>query len=258
MSNAKIRFYDTENLMCKAYVWGPGKQYVRPASIFQHRALICGSWKDYGDDTLYHTPFVQFDKYYEPNDYNVIASLVQYLGEADMIVAHNGDSFDLKMINARAVYHGIDPVPPIPTIDTYKVAKKHFRFESNRLDDLGEFLGVGRKREVDYDLWKACMYGDRSALREMLEYNLEDVVLLEKVYLKLRPFITSHPNLGVLAGALDTCPNCGTTGGLVRNGTRLVGRVSIKQRYHCTHCGCYPSGPAQRIKTEEGEFVQLR
>ena len=102
------------------------------------------------------------------------------------------------------------------------------------------------------------MWGEKKALKEMLAYNIDDVILLEKVYLKLLPFITAHPNLGVIQGTMDTCPNCGAIGTLVRNGTRLVGRVSRRQRYQCTSCGSFPSGGIIPVKDEEGNRLVIR
>jgi RNase P subunit RPR2 len=42
-------------------------------------------------------------------------------------------------------------------------------------------------------------------------YCKEDTALLEEVYLELRPWIKSHPNLAVIMEAeAPCCPNCGS------------------------------------------------
>ena len=53
------------------------------------------------------------------------------------------------------------------------------------------------------------MNGDKERLAEMLKYNKGDVVGLEQLYLKLRPYIKNHPNLGVLMDS-NVCPSCGS------------------------------------------------
>ena len=41
------------------------------------------------------------------------------------------------------------------------------------------------------------MKDDLKAWKKMVEYNKQDIVLLEKVYYALRPWDTYHPNMGV-------------------------------------------------------------
>ncbi|MGH7867674.1 MAG: hypothetical protein ACREP9_08610 [Candidatus Dormibacteraceae bacterium] len=79
-------------------------------------------------------------------------------------MAHNGDYFDIPWVKGRLLFHGLPPMRPIPTIDTKALASRHFYLNSNRLDYLGQYLGVGKKIKTDYDLWLDCMNGDEKAL----------------------------------------------------------------------------------------------
>ena len=63
--------------------------------------------------------------------------------EADVVIAHNGDKFDMRKANARFGHY--EPPMPVQQVDTLKVARKYFKFESNKLGDLGEHLGLGNK-----------------------------------------------------------------------------------------------------------------
>lgn len=241
----KIRFWDVETLSMKAAVFNLWPNSIPHNSILQHSAMICASWGDLGDDHVYQSPIVKFNKDGTPDDREVVQATLDGLADADILVGHNGDNFDLKTLNTRAVYHGLAPLPPIKTIDTLKVAKRHFRFPSNRLDALGDLLGVGRKVETDKDLWLRCLKGEKKALKDMAYYNIGDIELLEDVYLKLLPFMTNHPNLGIIQGKEDICPNCGTQGKLQKRGFSVT-RVSRKQRYQCTACGSWSHGPAKQ------------
>jgi hypothetical protein len=65
--------------------------------------------------------------------------------------------------------------------------------------------------DTDFELWKQCVAGNEEALEYMSEYNKGDVEILEEIYLKLRPWIKSHPNLGLYVESIEpVCPNCGS------------------------------------------------
>ena len=102
-------------------------------------------------------------------------------------------------------------IPPSPyrTIDTLKISRKYFGLLSHKQDDIGEFIGTGRKIKVDKQLWLDCIKGDKKALRLMAKYNAQDVILLERNYLRYRPWIANHPSLGIYIDG-TACPKCGS------------------------------------------------
>ncbi len=168
----------------------------------------------------------------------LVQKLHKILGEADIIVAHNGDEFDAKKARAKFVEFGLPALPPSQQIDTKKIAKRHFRFSSNSLNNLGELLGVGKKMPTGgFDLWLDCMAGKIAAWKKMEAYNKQDVLLLERVYLKLRPWVQNHPN--VAAGDKPSaCPKCGTDRPLHFRGYRRMAAGSYR-RYQCRDCGAW-------------------
>ena len=179
------------------------------------------------------------------NDEQLVKALWKLFDEADVLIAHNGDQFDIKKANARFAYYNLPPPSPYKTIDTKKVAKKYFNFTSNKLDDLGAYFGFGRKMvHTGFDLWKRCMAGDLKAWKKMVAYNKRDVVLLEKIYLHLRPWIQGHPNTAVLKG-VSGCPNCGGTH-LQKRGTG-INKTGTYIRYQCIDCAAWSHGPTQKI-----------
>jgi hypothetical protein len=164
------------------------------------------------------------------DDGRIVKSLWKLLDEADIIIAHNGDSFDVPNMNTRFIVHGLPPTSPYQTIDTMLVARKQFGFTHNSLNGLAKVFGFDPKMETDFELWKRCVAGEEEALAYMQKYNNGDVTLLEDVYLKLRPWIRSHPNLGLYANS-DTavCPNC--------FGTNLTW---VDDKFYYTQTGKYP------------------
>ena len=71
----------------------------------------------------------------------------------------------------------------------------------------------------------------------MLAYNEEDVHLLEDVYLELRPWIKSHPNIALLMdGNGDACPTCNSSN-LTEAGTYYTTQANQYLSLRCNDCG---------------------
>lgn len=167
------------------------------------------------------------------NEKRLIQDLWKLVDSADILVAHNGKAFDFGRMNAQFLRFGLNPPSPAQKIDTKRAAKEAFGFDSNSLDNLCQFLGLGEKMETGgYDLWRKCMDNDPKAWARMKKYNAHDVVLLEKLYLKLRPWMPKHPNVTLFDG---DCPKCGSFDlqkrGVYRSTTRIY------QRFQCKSCG---------------------
>lgn len=155
------------------------------------------------------------------------------MDKAEYVVAHNGRSFDLKKLNARFIYHKLPPPSPYRIIDTKIEIKKVARFESNKLDDLGEQLNLGRKLDHEgWELWEGCYNGDPKAWAKMKAYNKQDVELLERLYLRIRPYI--RMNLGIYNTG-TVCSRCESTN-LERRGFQYNNTTKY-QRIKCRDCG---------------------
>ena len=175
------------------------------------------------------------------DDSKLVKELWHLLDRAEIVVAQNGDAFDLKKINARFAYHNLPPPSPYRTVDTLKVARRYFAFSSNKLDHLGASLGLGRKLEHEgFPLWKRCMAGDSKAWKKMKAYNKQDVLLLEKVYYRFLPWIKNHPNLDNYSDG-TCCPKCGSKSlqkrGYLHTNTTKYARIC------CMSCGGWSRSP---------------
>jgi uncharacterized protein YprB with RNaseH-like and TPR domain len=173
------------------------------------------------------------------NDRELVGDLFRVLDAADIIVAHNGDAFDIKKINARLAVHGFKPPSPFKTIDTLKIARRAFKFDSNKLDNISRFLGCGRKiQHSGAHLWRECIKGSDKSWVAMRKYNAQDVRLLHSVYQRLKPW-AKIPDLRVYSGA-HGCPTC-LSSNVQRRGVSIA-RTRRYQRYHCQGCGAWFSG----------------
>lgn len=228
---AKIILYDLE--VSRSVVEGYGNRWdFRVIKFIRPQQLMCYSYKELGEKHVHFVSRHDFKTYHD-----FVKSLHEVLDSADVTIAHNGGSFDDKMANRFFVLEGLVPPTPRKTIDTKREAKRWFRFESNKLDDLGDFLGVGRKETVGYaDLEDDFMSDNPSnkTIRLMRKYNDQDVRVLESVYLRLRPFMSSHPNLGDIDSSDGICPKCGSSNLHKRGFNRK--RSGASQRYQCQNC----------------------
>jgi ribosomal protein S27E len=143
----------------------------------------------------------------------------------------------MPLIRTRMIKNGIRGLKKVKTIDTLKIARR-LKFNSNKLDSLGNYLGVGRKMKHEgIDLWIRCMKGDPKALNKMLAYNKKDVKLLEDVYLELRQFDTSPVNIGMYYNdGKQHCPVCGSIH-LQPTGNVVIAGASEYAEVECGNCG---------------------
>jgi len=235
---ANTLFFDIETAPNLSYVWGQWQQ-----DVIQHVNewyIICFSYKWEGEKTTKVVSLDDFDLYEtEPeNDFHVVHKLWELLGEADIVIGHNSDAFDIKKANARFVFHNFGPPSHYQTVDTLKIARRHFKFNSNRLGHLGEHLGLGGKEVTGgFQTWEGCMKGDPKAWKLMKKYAKQDVDLLVDVYERLRPWATNHPNKNVIDGTSYACPTCGSNK-LQKRGKRRT-RTMEYQTLQCTRCRSY-------------------
>jgi DNA polymerase elongation subunit (family B) len=228
----KTLLFDLETTPNTAYVWGTYEQNV--IEFVEHSKIITFAykWLDKKKVNVVGLDDVSSDA--------LVKMLWKLFDEADIIIAHNGDKFDIKRANTEFVKYGLGVPSFYRTIDTLKVARRYFKFNSNKLDDLGDVLGLGRKEHSSWDLWKGCMQGDEKSFKLMKKYNKQDVVLLECVYLELRKWISNHPNVNLDTDKVDCCPTCGSND-LMKRGFGYS-KTGTYQRYQCKNCGAWCSG----------------
>lgn len=187
------------------------------------------------------------------DDHRILRILWGLLESADVLIGHNISGFDLPKINTRLMLNDIMPPSPSIVIDTLSAAKRH-AFSSNKLDYLGTLVTRKGKIKTDYDLWKRCLRGDQDALDYMLRYCKEDSVLLEEVYLFIRPFLRSHPNFSLIADVKElTCGVC-LHPGMVEIGNYYTG-VNKFSSYRCPNCGAIARGRKTTLNKNQSKVI---
>lgn len=227
----KILLYDIENAPNVSYTW-PGSMYEQTVIDVKENWQILSIAYKWLDEDKVHCITKQNQK----DDRALIKKFWKVMNEADIVIAHNGVNFDNKKVAAKFLEYGLTPPSPFKTIDTLQVARNKFSLNSNRLDDLARLLGIGRKIKIaeGFELWLDVMANKPAAWKKMVEYNKHDVVLLEGVYKKLRPWMDKHPHVR-LDGNLRECPKCGSTH-TQRRGLGFNAQGAY-HRVQCMSCG---------------------
>ena len=231
---ARILLYDIECKPIKANVWGLRDQTIAINQIDEDPAVIGvgAMWlgekraKFYGLDQLSRT--------------EMLTRAHELMEEADLAVGFNSQGFDAPWLYAEFAKEGMLPPSPVKHVDLYRVARRNFRLPSYKLQYVSQWLGIGSKLDTGgFGLWTACMAGDPVAWKKMATYCKRDVELLAPLYLRLRPWISNHPNLALYeatAGA-PSCPNCKSVK-LQRRGWAVT-TTRRYQRLQCQACGAW-------------------
>lgn len=244
MSEPKILIMDIENTPNRAFMWGLFQEMTSTEMIEENWYMLCWSAKWLGEEKIYSSALIDFPKEYKKNKENdkmILKNLWILLDSADVVIGHNMKAFDVRKANARFIMNNMPPPSPFKVIDTLLAARQYFFFTSNKLNDLSKYLNIGSKVSTGgFQLWKKCMDGDKESWKKMVAYNKQDVLLTEKVYLKLRPYIANHPNLTVYTDETNQCPKCNSEN-IKKEGFAYTD-VSKYQRYSCKDCGGWSRG----------------
>lgn len=114
-------------------------------------------------------------------------------------------------------------------------------FNSRSLDYLAKVLGVGKKIDTGFGLWKKVVLDrNESALREMVRYNKHDVFpLLEGVYDQLSKISKPQSHVGVMNGNDKwTCPKDGSENVHVSK-SKVTAAGTKQYQMNCRDCGAY-------------------
>lgn len=236
----KILLFDIETAPLLAYIWQPKTRYVHQHALVAETFMLTWAAKWY-DSPNVMTGIATSSEAKNQDDTRIVGQLCDLIRDADIVIAHNSDRFDVPTVNARLAKLRLEPMGPVKTIDTLTVAKQSFRLPYYNLNYLGEFFGVGEKIPTDFDLWRRCYLGEKPALVEMATYNRQDVVLLQNVFDAMKPYAKRLPRMfdpgwdGQLA-----CPHCGSSNLVIRGYHRT--NVSTFPKFRCSDCRRYHRG----------------
>ena len=245
----KTLILDIETAPNLVHVWGLWNQNVGVPQIIDSGYVMCWAAKWHGFDDI------MFSSCYKRKPITMLRAIHGLLDDADAVVHYNGTKFDIPTLNKEFLLYGLKPPAPYKQIDLLKTARGQFQFPTNKLDYVARALKVGKKLDhIGHELWIKCMNGDPDAWKTMEEYNKNDVIILEQVYEKLKPWVKDHANLSLYEEAM-VCPNCGS-GSYQRRGFTYT-KTAKYARFQCTSCGNWFRGGKSQAKGPEEKFVNV-
>ena len=255
---AKIVTFDIETISNVVFSWATRGKHWNAIDTLMDWRVICVGYKWLGKKAELLTVF---DEKFKPmirenkdgsitlrqiDDYDIMVAMRDILDEADIVVGWNSKKFDVKKVQARMIALGIEPPSPFKQVDVMQEKGKVASSNSYKLDDTGEEWGIGRKlKHEGWELWYESVKGTQTAINKMHRYCRQDVNLTEKAYLKLRPWMATHPNLNWYSRDIKACSACGKENTLIKRGFQPAGQRR-RQIYHCAPgrggCGKYCTG----------------
>lgn len=249
-NNANILVLDIETAPLEAWTWGIWDVNVGLEQIKTEWSILSYAAKWVGKREIIYQDTSGRGANKVRDDKKLMKGLWDLLHKADIVVAQNGQRFDVKKINARLIMHGFGPPSPSRIVDTLLVAKKYFGFTSNKLAWMSKYLTDTKKSEhkkfPGFELWVECLKDNPKAWAEMRKYNIQDVVATEQLYKKQLPWIKGHPNMGAYNPSHEQkCTNCGSTN-VTKYGYALLQQGKY-QRFTCGDCGAWSRGKVNLI-----------
>ena len=232
----KTLVLDIETRPTTAYVWQLYDVDISLEQIVDAGGVLCfgAKWLD-SSKTLFYSDW-------QHGHARMVKEAHKLLCEAEAVITYNGDRFDLPKLKGEFLVSLLPPPPPLTSIDVIKIVRK-MGLLSSKLGFVGPFIQAGEKvKHEGFSLWKNVIAGQKSAQKNMQKYCLQDVLLLEKVYKKLLPYIHNHPRL--IDGSAEACGACGKHR-LQRRGLRRTKSFSI-QRLQCQACGSWRDGEKKK------------
>lgn len=241
---SKLLVLDLETRPGEAYIWDAKQpQHIGIEQIIAPSAIIAVGAKWVGDPKPFYRAVQYRNGVERPGQrLKMLRSTHDLLAEADAVITFNGDAFDLPKLRGEFAQHGLPPLHKVTSIDVRRTTSA-MGFLSGRLAFVAPLLGCERKHKHDgFTLWADYLRGDKAAESEMRTYNLQDVIVLEQVYEKVKAHIRNHPYLGTGVG---TCPVCDSAK-VTSVGKRRT-RVSEIEQFRCGACAHTFEGPARRV-----------
>lgn len=267
----RVLYFDIETLPIKARVWNCGKQFVNHKQLlpnFEMHDLICIQycWNDGKDVKV-----LRYDKH--GGTKGMLEKFDELIKKADHCIGKNSDRFDVKMINALRMLHGL---PGIPEWNKYcddleKQMRRYFRLPSQSLDYISKMCGIGGKNVMSMDDWikiqdsreletlqssglsgkelkivsnhlfkktpSVVRREGKEALEKMCTYGAKDTEDTRTLWNYLSQHFDARFNTAIHVGKAHACKTCGSEN-ISKNGTRIAGKTKY-QSFYCNDHGGY-------------------
>ena len=247
-SSARVLVYDVETRPLVAMSWqARGDMYLGPDQLFDAGGVMAWSAQWLGESK------VRWGSDHHDGHDDMVRGLYELLSSASVVMGFNHERFDNPHMGTEFDALDLPRLPPRPQIDLLKVARSNFKLPHYKLGYLASRFGLTDKVSNDgWKLWRACVTdpatgypylgpipqggGCPKAWRAMKRYGRQDSATTTELYWYFRRggWIKKHPHIGLLGGAPDGCPACGSD---ARTATQdVLTATSAYPGYRCDDC----------------------
>lgn len=178
----RVLFWDIETSPMEVWTYAIGQNIAISPSQIEHESKITSIAYMFEGDKF--PKYLEWEfKDGEGDDELMLKKFVSVLDTADIVVAQNGDRFDLTTFYWRL--NELKLPPPeneIITLDTLKLSRRVFRSPSHKLDYRSKVYGFGGKIKQDMGDCIAVAKGDSKKQKERVRYNIKDVLDLRRLF----------------------------------------------------------------------------
>lgn len=253
--NANILVLDIETFPIVAYVWGLFDINIPVNMIESDWSVACYSAKWLNNNNTVYGPHdkVMYDTVEKKSEKSMLKGIHKLMNEADIVIGQNSKQFDVKKLNARFIHHGFTPASPYKQHDTKLMMGRYFAFTSKKLEYASDELNVKYKKLTHsqfpgFSLWKECMANNPKAWKEMITYNVHDVLATEELFNILAPWDKSV-RFDIYSDSTEQTCSCG--------GIKFQKRGTFKQlngtfqKIQCQTCGKWSSYRTSLLSKEK-------
>jgi hypothetical protein len=244
--SAKILTFDVETQRAVVEVFDQWPKYIPIDRVRVPTRLLCFAAKFHDEDE------VQFFSAWDDDDTKAYRDMLQaawdLLDEADFVVTWNGNRFDIQWFEGEFGRFEMGPPSPYRSIDLFTIAKRKFGASlfSLKLDwSSRHWLNDRKTPHGGVDLWHDIRYGDRkeraAAQERMMNYNIHDVELTERLFDRYLPWIGENFSIYDVDNAdLTVCPKCESSN--IQKRGQFPTKAYMYQRYWCRDCKGWSKG----------------
>lgn len=209
-------------------------------------SILCVGYKWLGEREVHVIRIDDFDRFKaDPtDDREVVRAFLKIYAQADISITYFGGlgNFDLPFFQAKILEHGFELPAKVEMIDLFYTVKSNLKISRKSMRNAAKFLKLKNQKEdfpLEGPVWRRARAGHPPSLRYVYKHCILDILVLEELYLKLRPLIRTHPRLG-------DCRFCGE-GPVQRRGIAVT-RARNRQRVQCQACAAWDQVPLPREK----------
>lgn len=239
-----VGIFDIETLPLKieGHLWAIHDQYIPHTMIKDSWRMLGWAGKILGESKV-QSDVMTSKESVDRNSVRVVESARKFLDSLDVVIWHNGNDFDGKVMNSEMAYYRMPPLH-YRSIDTLQLIRSTFKLPSYKLDYVNDYFGISRKIHNDGQvLWDKCLKGDKKSLKEMEIYNQGDIVATEDLFWTIQPYAKGLPNFSTYQTNL-TSKKCNCGGDFVQDKKHPYWYTNLAkyERYVCSNCGSVTRG----------------